>query len=243
MATFVQPIRPIPLFSTTTIFPSSAPNIAIRNNSTVITDKMAETALRAIQKQVVIDLFRAWDKSARLYFFPKAATIPTISPSGSPYWTVTLLNNTDQPPAAGYHWFRPAPTFTPAAKVFVNTSGSSWPMVASHEILEMIVDPYLNFATIFPSAVPTSVSGIAPKNFVSSLFLTEICDPVPSDPYPIDGILVSNFVTPAWYQLFRFGRGGTFDRKGTLKNPTDLGTGGYFPLATISPPTQFNSIS
>jgi hypothetical protein len=72
----------------------------------------------------------------------------------------------------GFHGYGP----TPYAVVAYN---SRWTRVASHELLEMMVNP----------RVQRILSG----------FIEEICDPVKKVSYRVQGVALSDFVTPAWF--------------------------------------------
>lgn len=58
------------------------------------------------------------------------------------------------------------------------------------------------------------------------LVATEVCDPVQSDYYLIDGVAVSNFVTPDFFSPV-VTRGDKFDHMGVLKKPFEIADGGY----------------
>lgn len=83
-----------------------------------------------------------------------------------------------------------------------------WTGTASHEIMEALVDP----------------SGRATLGSLS----LEICDPVASWYYPIHGIWVSDFVTPAWFS----GAPGRLDARGRLRTPRRAAPGGSLYSAT-----------
>jgi hypothetical protein len=60
----------------------------------------------------------------------------------------------------------------------------------SHEVLELLADPDVNLLVIGPH--PKNPKSVALRTY-------EVCDPVQSDSYNIDGIAVSNFVTPLYF--------------------------------------------
>lgn len=65
-----------------------------------------------------------------------------------------------------------------------------WTVALSHEILELLADPDLN--TLIRGPHP-----VAKRRKV--LHYREVCDPVQGDIYKIDGVAVSNFVLPHYY--------------------------------------------
>ena len=58
-------------------------------------------------------------------------------------------------------------------------------------------------------------------------FAYEMCDPVEEDTFLVDGLRMSNFVYPAWFEPFRHPRGTKFDHLGLLKSPFSMTKGGY----------------
>lgn len=83
--------------------------------------------------------------------------------------------------------------------------------VVSHEVCEMVVNP--------------NVSGWSDSG-KGWLVATEVCDPVQSDYYLIDGVPVSNFVTPDFFSPV-VSRGDRFDHMGVLTKPFEIAKGGY----------------
>jgi hypothetical protein len=97
----------------------------------------------------------------------------------------------------------------------VSDSGD-WNLTISHEVLEMLVDPSLSaFAT-----------GTRPDGAVVQ-YLKEICDPCQATPYVIDGVTVSDFVTPAYFDATALQDGTTYSRCGTVSAPLTVAVGGY----------------
>lgn len=88
------------------------------------------------------------------------------------------------------------------------TGAESLSVTLSHEALEMIGDPYVNFWAQMPDG---------------GLECLELCDRVEADSYPIDGVAVSNFVGP---RAFRNGNG-PWDFMRLLKSPWEIRPGGY----------------
>lgn len=77
----------------------------------------------------------------------------------------------------------------------------------SHEALEMLGDPYINGWFDGPDAE----------------YAAELCDPVESDAYDIDGVSVSNFVGPRYFS----DGAGPYDFLGKLSAPWTMTSGGY----------------
>ena len=55
----------------------------------------------------------------------------------------------------------------------------------------------------------------------------EMSDPVEEDTFLVDGIEMSNFVHPAWFEPFKHPPGTKFDHLGRLTKPFSMTKGGY----------------
>jgi hypothetical protein len=167
-------------------------------------DVTLEQGVAALQKQVDNDFAPYWGRGARLVI-AEADAIPSKS------WVIVVVNDADQANALGYHDLTPEDL--PIGKVFVRTSeqdGVSWTSVASHELLEMLGDPTINLLADMSGDVE---------------YVYEVCDPVEGDSYQIDGVEVSNFVTPKWFE--DNGNIGPWDFLGKTTKPLELTAGGY----------------
>ena len=132
----------------------------------------------ALQKQATRDLAPLWGISATVVAFPSLRNVPVG------YWPVVIVD--DVQGAAGYHQDNHG---RPYALVEYS---ASWSLTASHEVLEMLVDPFGH----------RTAAGRSPKPGQGQVeFLVEACDPceAPSLAYTIDGVLVSDFITPRFY--------------------------------------------
>ncbi len=103
-------------------------------------------------------------------------------------------DNPDQAGALGYHEL--TSRGTPLGKVFAGLdlrSGVSWTVTLSHELLEMLADPWINWCA---------------QGTDGKIYALEVCDAVESDKlgYEIDGVMVSDFITPAWFEPTRADR-------------------------------------
>ncbi len=184
------------------------------NESTVVKDDEVEKAVNALQKQVNNDLSKYWGKSAKLTFVPKGQKIPRDQ-----CW-MAIMDNTDQAGAGGYHDL--TDQGLPMAKVFAKTEmdhGNEWTTAASHELCEMTIDPWINLAAIIEN-----------EDHGMRLWAYEVSDPCEIDAqgYKIDGVLVSDFITPQWYEPGAINyRNVKFDHMGHLKQPFEILEGGY----------------
>lgn len=192
--------------------------IAVMNASTVVTDdKQVQKVVDALQTQVSRDFAPAWGIDADLRFVPKGS-----KPQPGEWWLV-ILDNSDQAGALGYHDL--TSQGLPLGKVFAKSDmafGEQWSGTASHELLEMLGDPNINL-TVFEE----STSG-------GRLYAYEVCDACEAEQfgYKINGVLVSDFVFPSWFESFRK-KGTQFDLRKKIKKPFQLLSGGYIGIYDV----------
>jgi hypothetical protein len=96
-------------------------------------------------------------------------------------------------------------------------AGPDWTVAASHELLEMVVDPYGNRLAGGPSASPDAAGRAV-------FYLVEICAPCETMTYSINGTRVSDFVLPAFYDR---GTAGPLDLLGQVTGPLQILPGSY----------------
>lgn len=188
-------------------------SVSIINASTVISDTEAAAVTSALQTQVTRDFVPIWGVQANLTFVPHGHT----AVAGS--WQLAILDNSDQAGALGYHDI--TSTGQPLGKVFAKTDqmyGLSWSVTASHELLELLVDPWVNL-TVFNQTTNTA----------GRIYSYEVCDACEDDSfgYMINSIRVSDFVTPAWFEGWRTQNSTKFDFSSHIHSPFALLTGGY----------------
>jgi hypothetical protein len=186
------------------------PTIAITNESTVMTDAQIKPIVAALQLQVTRDFAPIWGVTARVRFFPKGK-----QPADA--WWLACFDTSDQAGALGYHDTNPAGL--PLGKAFVGTDlhyGAQPSVTLSHELLEMLGDPEINLT-----------AQVGDTEF----YAYEACDAVEADElgYKIGNVLVSDFVTPAW-----FGRSfaGPYSFRQNVSQPLQLAKGGYISVWT-----------
>jgi hypothetical protein len=178
--------------------------IAIVNRSTVIPDADVESATKALQRQVTEHFAPAYGYGAELIFVGK----DNQSPDG--YSQLLVLDTSDDASALGYHDLTEAGF--PLGKSFAKSDidgGYSWTVTLSHELLEMLADPDLNLSA--------QVDGPDGR---MKFYGYEICDAVEGDQYGylIDGVKVSDFVFPAYFEGFHKD-GKQYDYRNLLKLP------------------------
>jgi hypothetical protein len=185
-----------------------------RNLSSVVTDAQVYEVIKAIQVQITRDFFPVWGINAQLDLYDVHRSFDQ--------WQLVFLDDADQANALGYHSL--TSEGMPLARVFVRTTmeaGLRWSVVASHEILEILVDPYCELTAFNQDTENTGI-----------MLAYEVCDPVESDitGYDIGEIRVSNFVLPTWFQP---GHTGLVDFLGQLSGPCQLGYNGYMSFFSV----------
>ena len=159
----------------------------------------------AVQKQVTRDFSPIWDIQATVDGF---ATLDQI-PLG--YWPVMIMQ--DVQGAAGFHQDKNGQPFA------VVEAGDSWSLTASHEVLEMLADPFGNRVVAGPSPKPD-------QGRVE--FLVEVCDPSEDQEfaYTVNDVLVSDFYTPHYFDPVSQD-GVRYSFNGKVTKPREVPRGGY----------------
>ena len=193
--------------------------IALVNKATVALGVDLSALAQALQKQVSRDFAPIWQTDVNLVLLDDAT---------DDYDNLILFDNADQAGELGYHDL--SPKGHAYGKVFVKTSqadNESVSSVASHELLEMLLDPYVNLS--------------AQDN--ATLWAYEAADMVENDEYNIvipagwtgagRSVPVSNFAYPNWWQA---GKPGPWDFLQRLKSPLQLTAGGYMSFLDLNRP-------
>jgi hypothetical protein len=157
---------------------------------------------RAVEYQVNHQLHRLWHTPLVRFDAPSTET----ESGGS--WHVDVLPTTK----VWYGFFNSASGFhLPGPPIDIEVAGRSKTMpmslILSHEVIEALVDPRGN----------QTIDGV----------LSEVCDPAEQPAYQINGITVSNFVTPRWFS--KSATGGRFDFQGLLSRPLTVSAQGFMP--------------
>jgi hypothetical protein len=190
--------------------------ISVLNASTAMTDGEVQALVPVMQKQVDEDFDPAWNIDASLEFVAKDQTPQPGS------WWLSIFDDSDQAGALGYHDV--TDEGLPLGKVFAGTDhalGLEVSVTFSHELLEILADPEINRCVFLQR---DDGSGI--------IVAYESCDAVEADElgYEIDGVLVSDFVTPRWFMP---GFPGPYDFKERCSGPLELRPGGYISVYEV----------
>jgi hypothetical protein len=186
---------------------------------------LVEAAAASLNVQVLRDLTQFWNVQATVRFLPDKDKVPVG------VWPVLLVAKLP-PGEGGFHFTKKNQPF---AKVIGTPSDSNWTIDASHEVLEMLVDPSGNR---LQASRAIQISG---KDVVDAEgefeYLVEACDPCEDNryAYSINGIAVSDFITPRFYDPVatssaRYSFGGNIER------PRQILPGGY--ISYTNPQTE-----
>ncbi len=182
----------------------------------------------AIQKQIDLHASPYWLDTENKPLSARMMVFNNINQAPAGAWLVTIENNiepTDSTATSqlasmnkvysatlyGYHLTKNG---LPYARLLYTYKYSK---VLSHEVLEMLVNPFLN-----------RYIGIDLYSEQKGLekVIQEIADPVQASGYDIDGIEVSNFIYPSWYHATKI-TGEKYDHLGLLTEPKSLLEGGF----------------
>jgi hypothetical protein len=177
---------------------------------------LIHAAAAALNIQVNRDLTQFWSVQATV----SALASPTKIPAG--VWPVFLVKSLP-PGEGGFHLDKHN---QPYAEVIASSKSTEWTIDASHETLEMLVDPYGN--RLQNSTSIEIKSGKIQDGTDQFGYLVEACDPCEADPYayPIQGIAVSDFITPRFYDPV-VTPGTRYSFTGAIKQPRQILPGGY----------------
>jgi len=183
------------------------PDIAVFSQATAPLGLDLDKLVAALQKFVTDYVVPVWGTPARLartIGFKKAA------------WALVFLDTADQANALAYHEL--TPDGFPLSKVFVKTiaeAGASLTVAASHELVEMLVDPAINLLSLGPD----------PK----AAYAYEAADPVEADSlaFTVNGFEMTDFVYPSYFESFRKPNSTKFDYRGKVTKPFQILPGGY----------------
>jgi hypothetical protein len=187
----------------------------VDTTGTIDTQTMVAAAA-ALNIQVTRDLPQYWTVNATVAYLPDPHNIP------QGVWPVQLVK--ELPPGeGGFHMTRHN---QPYAKVIATPGTNEWTVDASHETVEMLVDPNGNR---LQTSTSIEIAGRDIRDGDARFeYLVEACDPCEADPYTyqIDGVRVSDFITPHFYDLEET-PGARYSFTGAITRPRQILPGGY----------------
>lgn len=180
------------------------PLISVINKATVPLGVDFAKLVAALQSYVATCVVPVWGT-------PAVLSIAKDFVAGT--WALLLLDDPDVANAYGYHDM--TPDGFPLSKVFVKTClqyGELVSVTASHEVTEMLVDPAINLCAQAPNGV---------------IYAYESVDPCEALSFAVNGIPMSDFVFPSWFEGFRAPKSTQFDYMKRVTAPFQLLPGGY----------------
>jgi hypothetical protein len=189
----------------------------------------------AVQKQITRDFEPFWGLPATVDVFEDLGSVPSdyhpvivfgdadevaaeLSPLVGDRVAAELIDEFEQQKMSGLHLN--AYTRQPFALV---AASDAWSVTVSHEILELIADPYGNrlIAATHPQRHNQRVK-----------YLLEVCDPCQTVWYPVNGVPVSDFYAPRYFDPVEAPQG-RYSFTGEIEKPLQILEGGY--LTWIDP--------
>lgn len=192
--------------------------VALTDTTGQLDTKLVAAAAHAFNIQVMRDLPQVWDITATVMFLPDANHVP------SGVWPVFLVDPSQMPEGAG--GFHRGTANQPQALVGATPENEGWTMAASHETIEMLVDPGGN--RLQSSRSIAVEDGEIVDGTSEFQYLVEACDPCEAEDfgYLIQGVPVTDFLTPHFYDPVAVA-GTRYSFTGALTKPRDVQPGGY----------------
>lgn len=204
--------------------------IVVANWSSHLRPDDAQRIVAACDAQLLRDFAPAW---GRLAPSVTLASIPILSLDAVPIEiaVVFIVDGLDVANLLGVHsnghFNRPFGQVDAARCIAAGGGVTNGPMgisvVLSHEILEMIVDPHCALW----------VDGPPQDKVVESEYAVEICDAVEDDAYDIDGVAVTNFVWPEYFNVAA-APSAQLDQMGLVRQPFEVRPGGYSIVRSVA---------
>jgi hypothetical protein len=190
----------------------------------------------AVQKQITRDFTPFWGLRATVDAFEDLRSVPNdylpVVVFGDPQeligrldfavseeYTAELVDDFERDRMSGLH----LNAFTRQPFALVAASDAAWSVTLSHEILELIADPFGNRLVAAPHPV---------RRDQRVKYLLEVCDPCQSVWYPVNGVPVSDFYGPRYFDPVRPDQG-RYSFTGEITRPLQILEGGY--LSWIDP--------
>ena len=205
-------------------------HVALTSLSSSVTTRSLMIVASAIQKQVTRDFGPIWGIRATVDAFAAITDVP------SDYYHVVVFTDTgelverlaaeigddeaealvasfDSDQISGIH----LNAWTRQPFALVQATDENWTTICSHEILEVLADPYGN-------RLVAALHPVDPRMRVK--YLLEVCDPCQQIWYTVNGVGVADFYTPRYFDPVRNGVT-PFSFTGELTYPLEILEGGY----------------
>jgi len=180
------------------------PRIAVVNQATVALGVELNALIAALNSFVNGPFAAVWGTPANI-------VIASIIAQGE--WGLVLLDDADAANALGYHDVNS--DGMPLAKVFVKDTPDNGGLVsvtAAHEVFEYLVDPGCNLCASHPDG---------------TIYAYECADACEEVGFEHEGVMLSDFVYPSWFEGFRAKGSSRFNHLESIAEPFQLLEGGY----------------
>jgi len=187
------------------------PTIGCVNLATVPLGVDYNALIAALQKFLDEHFVPIWGYLAKLVTYPDLKSVPADQ------WQFLFIDDADTAGALGYHDL--TKNGQPVSKIFVKTTIADKELVsvtACHELAEMLIDPGAQLWAQKPDG---------------SFVAYEMSDPVEEQTFDVDGVAMSNFVLPSYFESWKHPKGTKFDYLGKLTKPFQIAKGGYLIIA------------
>ncbi|CAB3807194.1 hypothetical protein LMG28688_06503 [Paraburkholderia caffeinitolerans] len=219
--------------------------VVLVDKTKAIDPALLQNAAAALSLQASKHLPGCWSGTTATVSYASNAKV--LPPNSWPIYLVKAL----PPGEGGFHQDKRK---QPYAEVIASPDDPTWTIDASHEMCEMLVDPYGNRMQS-SQAIAIEGDGVADTTGEFS-YLVEVCDPCEANQfaYEINGIAVSDFITPDFYDTTG-AAGVSYSYTGSVTRPRDLLKGGYISyidesgdwqqILWVDPnqPPQYNALS
>jgi hypothetical protein len=192
--------------------------IGLVDTSGTIAAETMTAAAAAINIQVTRDLPQYWPISATVTSLPSLDQVP------QGVWPVAIVKSL--PPGEG--GFHTTERNQPYALVLATPGSDEWTVDASHETIEMLVDPSGNRLQV-STAIQIVGDDVQDDEKAGRFeYLVEACDPCEADAYTyeINGFRMSDFITPHFYDPAAT-PGTRYSFTGAIQRPRQILPGGY----------------
>ncbi len=204
-------------------------HIALVSLTREISTRSLLQAGAAVQKQLTRDFVPIWGFRATLDTFEDLSSVPSdyhpvvvfahseelvgqLEGAIGPELVARLVDDFERDRLGGLH----LNAFTRQPFALVEAS-DAWSVTISHEVLEMIADPFGN--RLIAASHP-----LDPTQRVK--YLLEVCDPCQAIWYPVNGVPVSDFYTPRYFDPVAVDSL-RYSFTGEIERPLQILDGGY----------------
>jgi hypothetical protein len=194
-------------------------HVAIVDKTNTVSPQDMALLAGALNSQIQNDVAPVWHVAATCGAY---ADVPPHT------WGIVIEQSLDQPGALGYH------TDANNQPISYIEMTPDYSVTCSHELLEMLVDPWGNrmHAALPPQGSNFSDFGLKDVN-ERVYYLLEVCDPCENSSYQTGGVLVSDFLTERWYRSSPVACA-EYSHTGYCAQPRQVAEGGYVSFANTS---------